>query len=238
VESVAWFAIKRFTAKIAKNCPKDAKSTLRVKYNTAVLLLYYITDRTQFAGDESSRHRALLDKIAEAARCNVDFIQLREKDLSTRELEALAREAMGRVRESSSPTKLFINSRTDVAIACGADGVHLRSGDVLPAEVRRAWKHCKPVISASCHSPADVARAATEEADLAVFAPVFEKQGSSAAGLDALHAACEHSIKVVGLGGVTWKNARACVEAGAAGVAGIRLFQENDVAKVVGALRG
>jgi len=202
------------------------------------LLLYYITDQTQFAGDEASRRRALLDKIAEAARCNVDFIQSREKDLSGRELEALAREAVRTVRENSSRTKLLINSRTDVAIACGADGVHLRSEDVLPGEVRKAWKQAVPVISVSCHTPAEVARAAANGADLAVFAPVFEKQGSSGAGLSALRKACEHSIKVLALGGVTLENAGACVEAGAAGVAGIRLFQENDVAKVVGALRG
>jgi thiamine-phosphate pyrophosphorylase len=217
---------------------KNAKSTLTLKYDTTALLLYYITDRTQFAGDEASRRRALLDKIAEAARCNVDFIQLREKDFSGRELEALARDAVRIVRENSSRTRLLINSRTDVAIACGADGVHLRSEDVLPGEVRRAWRQAAPMISMSCHSPADVARAAADAADLAVFAPVFEKQGSPAAGLDALRAACEHSIKVLALGGVTVENARACVEAGAAGVAGVRLFQENEVAGLVGALRG
>jgi thiamine-phosphate pyrophosphorylase len=199
------------------------------------LLLYYITDRGQFAGDEASRRQALLGKIAEAARCGVDFIQLREKGLSARELEALARDAVRTVRENSSRTRLLINSRTDVAIACGADGVHLRSDDVMPGEVRAAWIHslvATPMISVSCHSPAEVARAAAEAADLAVFAPVFEKAGSVAAGLAALRVACEHPIKVLALGGITLENARACVEAGAAGVAGIRLFQENEVGRV------
>ena len=56
-------------------------------------LLYYITDRSQFPGDEASRRRRLLEKIAEAARCGVDYIQLREKDLSARDLEVLARES-------------------------------------------------------------------------------------------------------------------------------------------------
>jgi thiamine-phosphate pyrophosphorylase len=116
--------------------------------------------------------------------------------------------------------------------------VHLRSEDVLPGEVRKAWRQAAPVISVSGHSADEVARAAAEAVDLAVFAPVFEKQGSSAAGLDGLRAACEHSIKVLALGGITRENAGVCIEAGAAGVAGIRLFQENDVAKVVGALRG
>jgi thiamine-phosphate pyrophosphorylase len=204
------------------------------------VLLYYITDRRQFPGDETCRRRALLDKIAEASRWGVDFIQLREKDLSARELEALAGDAVRVVRENSSRTQLLINSRTDVAIACGADGVHLRSADVLPVEVRAGWRNrvsAVPVISVACHSPAEVARAAAEGVDLAIFAPVFEKQGSSAAGLSGLREACEHPLKVLALGGVTLENARACVEVGAAGVAGIRLFQENDVSRVVRALR-
>ena len=57
-------------------------------------LLYYITDRTAFAADEPTRHHRLLDKISEAARAGVDYIQLRENDLTTRELESLAREAV------------------------------------------------------------------------------------------------------------------------------------------------
>lgn len=214
--------------------------TLKWNYCSIALLLYYITDRTQFAGDEMSRCRVLLAKIAEAARCGVDFIQLREKDLSVRELEALAREAVRTVRENSSRTRLLINSRTDVAIACGAVGVHLRSEDVSAGEARAVWRRsmgAAPVISVSCHSLTEVARAAAEGADMAVLAPVFEKQGLSAAGLGTLRAACEQPIKVLALGGVTLENARACTEAGAAGVAGIRLFQENDVARVVGVLR-
>ncbi|MGH9500929.1 MAG: thiamine phosphate synthase [Terriglobales bacterium] len=204
------------------------------------MLLYYITDRTQFPGDEVSRRRTLLDKIADAAHYGVDFIQLREKDLSAGALEALAQDAVRRVRENSSRTRLLINSRTDVAIACGAGGVHLRSEDASPREARAAWRDglsAAAVISVSCHSPAEVARAAAEGADLAVFAPVFAKQGSAAAGLSGLRAACENPIKVLALGGVTLENAQNCVAAGAAGVAGIRLFQENDVARVVGALR-
>lgn len=204
------------------------------------MLLYYITDRMQFPGDERSRRRALLDKIAEASSAGVDFIQLRENDLSARELEALAREAILAVRENSSRTRLLINSRTDVAVACGADGVHLRSEDVLPGEVRAAWRNglsAAAFIGVSCHSPAEVARAAAEGADLAVFAPVFEKRGSASAGLSGLREACEQPLKVLALGGVTLQNGRACVEAGAAGVAGIRLFQGNDVAQVVSTLR-
>jgi len=232
-------------------------------------LLYYITDRSAFPGDESARRRRLLEKIAEAARAGVDYIQLREKDLPTHELESLAREAARAVREAAGltsgnrqpATALLINSRTDVALAVGADGVHLRGDDVLPQEVRRIWKHSEisptlrnprrvgqpipgstavPVIGVSCHSPAEVARAAANGATFAVFAPVFEKKdapGALPTGLATLGQACTAHIPVLALGGITLANARSCLDAGAAGAAAIRLFQEHDIADVVRQLK-
>jgi thiamine-phosphate pyrophosphorylase len=212
------------------------------------LLLLYITDRTQFPGDEGARQRALLAKVAEATGCGVDLIQLREKDLSGRNLETLACAAMRVVRENSPPptknrraTRLLINSRNDVAIACGTDGVHLRELDISPSEARGIWAkggHSSTVLSISCHSAAAVARAASEGADYSVFAPVFEKKGEPQAGLDGLREACRDKIPVLALGGVTVENAQACLDAGAVGVAAIRLFQENDIAEVVRKLRG
>ena len=206
------------------------------------MLLYYITDRTQFPGDESERRQALVSKIAEAARCGVDLIQLREKDLGTRELEGLAHSAVKAVRQHSGKARLLINSRTDIAIACGADGVHLRSEDVSTQDVRLAWKTGKqqgePYVGISCHTRQDVARACAEKADFAVFAPVFEKKDALATGIAGLRDACQEKIPVIALGGVTVENARLCVEAGAAGVAGIRLFQKNDIGEVIEKLRG
>jgi thiamine-phosphate pyrophosphorylase len=210
------------------------------------LLLFYITDRRQFSGDENARQRTLLAKIEEGTRCGVDVIQLREKDLSTRELEVLTRATLRVIGENSAQpvTHLLINSRSDVAIACGADGVHLRSDDLSPSDVRKIWTHgghpARPLISVSCHSKADVARAADEGADFAVFAPVFEKKDTPqnrAAGVDGLRQACGQKIPVLALGGVTLNNARACIDAGAAGIAAIRLFQQNDIAEVVRTLR-
>jgi len=219
-------------------------------------LLYYITDRTQFPGNEAARCQALLSKIAEATRAGVDYIQLREKDLSTRELESLAREVVSVVRlaerlvtgDQLSAPKLLINSRTDVALAVGADGVHLPSGDISPEEVRRIWLQCgagalareQPVATVACHTKEDVLRAESHDADFAVFAPVFEKKdrpATSPAGLDALRDACEAKIPVLALGGITLENAPACLDAGAAGIAAIRLFQENKIENVVRALR-
>lgn len=213
------------------------------------MLLYYITDRTQFPGHEDARLSALLRKIAEAAACGVDYIQLREKDLSTRELESLAYAAVRAVQENSkaerghSRTRLLINSRVDVAMACGADGVHLRSDDISPRDVRKIWSAHRsdlPVIGVSCHTVADVSRAASEGADFAVFAPVFEKQEvpeAPATGLSLLRKACQQKIPLLALGGVSLDNAGSCIEAGAAGVAGIRLFQKGNLRDVVPPLR-
>jgi thiamine-phosphate pyrophosphorylase len=208
------------------------------------LLLLYITDRKQFRGDENARQRALLAKIAEAAFCGVDFIQLREKDLPTRDLETLARAARLGTENREPPTALLINSRSDVALACGADGVHLPADDLSPSDVRRIWAKAghttRPLITVSCHSADEVARAASDGADFALFAPVFEKKDAphvSPVGFDQLREACRQKIPVLALGGITLENARACLDAGAAGIAAIRLFQENNIADVVRLLK-
>ena len=211
------------------------------------MLLCYITDRTKFPGDENARQQALLAKIGEACRAGVDMIQLREKDLSSRKLEALVRATTQVVRGNSREpaTRLLINSRSDVALACGADGVHLRYDDISPSDVRKIWidagNSSRPLVSVSCHTVAEVAGAASERADFAIFAPVFEKKDSpetKASGLDQLREACRQNIPVLALGGVTLENALGCIEDGAAGIAAIRLFQENDVTEVVRQLRG
>jgi thiamine-phosphate pyrophosphorylase len=220
-------------------------------------LLYYITDRAAFAGDESSRRICLLEKIEEAARAGVDYIQLREKDLTLRELESLAHEAMKMIARArpenlgstnrGSKTRLLINSRTDVALAVHADGVHLRSDDVSPHEVSEIWKtpHGSrsarlPLIGVSCHTAEDVRHAAAGGATFAVFGPVFEKKSmpeTQPSGLAQLREASQASIPVLALGGITLSNAHSCLEAGAAGIAAIRLFQENDVSRVAEQLR-
>lgn len=215
------------------------------------LLLYYITDRSQFPGTEPARRAALSLKIAEAADAGVDYIQLREKDLSARELESLAQDAMQVVREANTTpdrrrprTRLLINSRTDVALAIGADGVHLRSTDISPAIVRhilaaRAEKSLSFSVAVSCHSIQEVRIAESEGASFAVFAPVFEKSGApkmQSTGLETLAEASRSKAPILALGGVTLENAAECVRAGAAGVAGIRLFQNHPIKDVVACL--
>jgi len=229
-------------------------------------LLYYITDRAAFPGDEQAGRQALLSKIAEAASAGVDYIQLREKDLPARDLESLATGALDQIRHhrlatgqrqpaTGFPGTVFlINSRTDVAIAAGADGVHLSSEDISPMQVCRIWDAARAagagtlprvparvVISVSCHQPVDVHHAQIAGADLALFAPVFGKKtapSAQPAGIAALGLACQYQIPVLALGGVTLENAAGCLAAGAAGIAAIRLFQENKIADVVASIRG
>ena len=213
------------------------------------MLLYYITDRSQFPGDETARRIRLLETIAQALRCGVNLIQLREKDLPPHQLEILAREAIQLKTENQKlKTAFLINSRTDIALACRAEGVHLRSDDIPASEVRKIWNQsdagttAPAMVGVSCHTRAEVARAAQEGADFAVFGPVFEKANtekmdSRPAGLDALHEACAEKIPVIALGGITLENVAACIQAGASGIAGIRLFQQHEMAEIVAALR-
>jgi thiamine-phosphate pyrophosphorylase len=206
------------------------------------LLLYYITDRAQFPGTESQRRERLLTKISEAALAGVDYIQLREKDLSGRALESLAGQAAQIIRDSRSSTPLLINSRTDIALAAKAHGVHLTSNDISPLDVKKVWRETRlsdPIIAVSCHNEAEAIAAERASADFVVFGPVFEKRGATeTTGIDQLQQVCRHRIPVLALGGVTAENAHHCIAAGARGIAGIRLFHENDVATVVTKLRG
>ncbi|MBZ5492548.1 MAG: thiamine phosphate synthase [Acidobacteriia bacterium] len=209
------------------------------------LQLYYITDRRQFPGDGHEQEQRLLAKIAECAAAGVEYIQLREKDLETRTLEALALKAMTVL--SGSRTQLLINARTDVALACGAHGVHLPANDLSASEARSIFARVgksEPVIGVSTHSAAEVASTEAHGASFAVFGPVFEKSGSAnLEGLEQLRRICHRTeaaqprMPVWALGGITLENAGQCAAAGAAGIAAIRLFQQNDVQAITRKLR-
>jgi thiamine-phosphate pyrophosphorylase len=231
------------------------------------MLRYAITDRLRFAADEPTRQAALLVQAARLAADGIDFIQLRERDLSAAALAALARRLLAILRADSTHTapRLLINSRADIALATCADGVHLTSSpnELTPAQVRALYAAAslpEPVISLSCHTIAEVARAASfapdERPTLILFGPVFEKviannvvaeqalnlNGdaedrapekslgdkiiSAGTGHDLLRAACAAAapIPVLALGGINRCNTDACLDAGAAGVAAIRLF--------------
>lgn len=221
------------------------------------MLLYYITDRHGFEGNDERQQAALLNRIVGAAQARVDYIQLREKDLSPRQLERLARQVVAKVREHSAVTRVLINGRADVALAVGADGVHLPSADLPASEIRALWAQAmagsSPVVGISAHSVENVRYGEAHGADFCVLAPVFQKaQGTTEGiGVKVVRAACLDASQpnnteaapqpsrfpVLALGGITVANAINCITAGAAGIAGIRLFQTGDIAETVRRLR-
>jgi thiamine-phosphate pyrophosphorylase len=203
------------------------------------MLRYAITDRAHFSGDEFARQTALLRQASALATEGVDFLQLREKNLDPATLAALAQNILVTLRAHSPTPKLLINSRADIAVATAADGVHLTStpGQLTPAQIRQLYASAnlpKPTVSVSCHTLSEVAQARDSGVTLILFGPVFEKvvpeKNIPGIGLDVLRTACLTAAptQVLALGGITAENTAACLAAGAAGIAAIRLFQPED----------
>lgn len=162
------------------------------------------------------------DVAGRAARNGVEMIQIRAKELSARDLGSLVRTVL-RAAQSS---RVLVNTRTDVALVCGAHGVHLPAGSMAPDAIRRIAP-AGFLIGVSCHTVEELRAAQREGADFAVYGPVFPSVTKSLApiGIAAFrHAVAAVTLPVYALGGVTHENAAACIAAGAAGVAGISLF--------------
>lgn len=202
-------------------------------------ILCYVTDGASLGGDEA----ALSRMIHTAIRAGVDWIQVREKTTPAQALLQLVRAA---VAQPERKTRILVNDRLDIAIAAGADGVHL-SGSSLPVAnvvewLRKEAAHLRVaqdfLVGRSCHSLGEAQRAESQGASYIVFGPVFSTpskvQYGAPQGVERLAEVCSAvHIPVLAIGGVTVETAAQCLRAGAAGIAAIRLFQKSSAVKEI-----
>jgi thiamine-phosphate pyrophosphorylase len=215
-------------------------------------ILCYVTDRRSLpVATPSAEFSALLQKIAELARVGVDWVQIREKDLSARKLTALVQETARCLPAQSGKdpgtTRILINDRVDVALTQSAAGVHLGESCLAVDEVKRLVESQAStrdfLLGLSCHSLEGAKSAAVDGADYIFFGPVFATPSKATfgepQGVTRLAEVCRSvAIPVLAIGGITLENAATCFTAGAAGIAAIRLFQDApDPAATVEALR-
>ena len=203
-----------------------------------------MTDKSVLSASPVESRTLLLEKVKAAAAAGVDWIQIREKHLSGRELAELTNEAL---RVATAPCRVLINDRLDVACAVGAAGVHLTEQSISVADARKFVRErglpASFLVGASTHS-LDSARAAADSgANYLIFGPVFSTPSKAAygppQGIERLATICRSaSIPVLAIGGITPENAGECIAAGVAGIAAIRIFQDaSDLPAVVHQLR-
>lgn len=198
--------------------------------------LYAITSRHLLPGSEMQHNTALVELTRQWAQTGIDYIQIREKDLNPSELFALTRQIVAAVRKENQTTRILLNGPALIALEAEADGIQLPADAPSEAaeQARELFRQAgrEAAISRSCHNLEEIRKA--NGASLILYAPVFEKitpQGKLPGhGLRALTEAVQAAgnIPVFALGGVTKQNAPACITAGAAGVAAIRLFLACD----------
>ncbi len=188
-----------------------------------IFRLCYITDR------RALEPKPLLPLVLEAVRAAVDLVQIREKDLATRQQLTLVGAAVVEARQAGSGTRVVVNDRLDVALAAGAHGVHLGTQSMPAPAVRRIVPK-DFLVGVSCHSLREALEAESAGADYAFLGPIFETpskiQYGPPLGLETLRdVAARVTIPLYALGGITVERVRLCLEAGAAGIAGISVFQ-------------
>ena len=182
-------------------------------------------------------HPDILRLVRAAVDAEVPLFQIREKSLPARALFELVVCAAELTR--GSKTRLLVNDRSDIALAAGADGVHLTARS-LPVAVVRKTCGTDFLIGVSTHSLAEARAAAAAGADFVVFGPVFETDSKRAygepQGVDRLAAVTRElgEFPVVAIGGITVENVRECFDAGASGVAAIGMLNDDkDLSSIV-----
>lgn len=189
------------------------------------LALTLVSDRRRLAG------RALPELAAAAAAAGVDWFQVREKDLGGRDLVELCRAV---VNATGGGCGVLVNSRPDVALAAGCDGVQLPEAGLPVGEVRRSFPRLR--IGASCHSLDAAQRAEQEGADFVLLGPVFETPGkeSRALGTRVLARVVQAvNIPVHAIGGLDAATAPRATAAGARGLAAIGVFHAGSIERTV-----
>ncbi len=212
-------------------------------------ILCYVTDRHSLP--HAAVPSALLQKIGAAISAGVDWVQIREKDRCARELTALTREvllhAASHSQSRNQGCRVLVNDRVDIALAERAGGVHLGENGLPVNEAARLIEEHDSrkdfLVGVSCHSLEGAKSAASGGASYLFFGPVFATPSKAAfgapQGVKRLAEVCRAiAIPVLAIGGITLENAGACLVAGAAGLAAIRLFQDSsDLTATVRALR-
>ena len=174
----------------------------------------------------------ILRLVKAAVDAEVPLFQIREKSLPGRALYELVVHVVSITR--GSKTRVIVNDRADVALAAGADGVQLTAHS-LPADVVRRTCVAEFLIGVSTHSLEEAQAARAGGADFVVFGPVFETESKRVfgppQGLDKLREVTRalNDFPVLAIGGITLDNIRACLDAGARGVAGISLFNTPEI---------
>jgi len=195
-------------------------------------LLCYVTDRRGLADAPELAGKLQLEKIAQAANAGVDWIQLREKDLSGRALAEFTARALAL---AGSRSAVLVNDRVDVACSAGASGVHLGEHSLPAGEAKRfAVQLCARenfLVGISAHSLEGALQAEKAGADYVIFGPVYATPSKAGfgepQGTQRLREVCHRvAIPVLAIGGITLENTGDCLAAGAAGIAAIRLFQD------------
>jgi thiamine-phosphate pyrophosphorylase len=184
-------------------------------------LVCYITDR-------HSSPAPILHQIQLAIEAGIDLIQIREKDLATRELLELAQRARSLAKGAHS--RILINDRLDIALVANLDGIHLGQHSVLPQVVRAQVPRKDFLVGASVHSPAEFREVENQGVSFVTLGPIFYTPSKAAygdpIGVDVLEQVCRKSrVPVLALGGIDLGNYSLCLDRGAAGIAAIRLFQ-------------
>ena len=197
--------------------PRADPSAARCPLPAASWGLYLVTDRHQTGG------RDLLDVVGRALTGGLRAIQLREKDLSTRDLYDLGQQLLALTRPAGAA--LLINDRADVAMALDADGVHLTRRSLPPKSARDLLGPGK-LLGISCHSLADVHEAVDGGVDFIVLGPVYATPSKAPYGppvttalLAEARSACP--VPLLAIGGITTAQVPAVMAAGADGVAAI-----------------